>query len=237
MITKHWGVIAALSLIVGACQPLTELPYDRSTASVKSIGIVTPVFPTEPVAALASTVGQSFGLIGALVDMGMNADRVDRLEKVLAEQHFAAQQIFLERLTSALQAEGYTVTAIAVPRNQQQKLLATYPPRAETKVDAYLDMYVGEYGYFAAGISDSTPYRPHFTVHGRLVRSDNASVLMEDSVVYNPLGQATNIITISPDPAAQYTTFNLLIADPVGATKRLRTAEEQSADAFAKLLK
>jgi len=214
----------------------TEIPYDRAATPVKSVAILTPDFPKYPMAALASSLGGSFGLIGLLVDAGMNEARQDRMIDLLQKQNFDAQAIFLDRLETGLKAQGYEVVRFAVARDTSHKFLPTYPPQGEVKTDAYLDIIVGAYGYYASGIADSTPYRPAFSARARLVRAKDASVLMQDTVVYNPLGRVEHFVSIAPDPAAQYVHYDQLLADPVKAAGYLRTAEEKSADALAGLL-
>ena len=58
-----------------------------------------------------------------------------------------------------LEAEGYTVSMVAFQR-QGSDFAGSYPVGSEPKVDAYLDLVVTGYGYIAAGIGNSTPYRP-----------------------------------------------------------------------------
>ena len=59
--------VIMLAVTLGGCT-VPKIPFDRSAAGhVRTIGIVTPGFPSGPSVELASSVGQSFGLIGALV--------------------------------------------------------------------------------------------------------------------------------------------------------------------------
>ena len=225
----------AAALLVGACAA-PEIPFDRTRGNdIKTIGVVTPKFPNGAVVVLASTVGQSFGLVGALIDAGMEASRESRFKTILEQQSFSEQDVFLAKLTSSLQAEGYTVATVAIQR-QGTTFQASYPIGAEPKVDAYLDLIVTGYGYIAAGIGNSTPYRPICQVSARLVSAKDSSVLMQDLVTYNPYGSTERMVTIAPDPTVQYTTFDQLAADPVGSAKGLQSATEQTAETIARLL-
>ena len=56
------AALAAIAVWLGSCATKPEIPYDRGSASIHTIGIITPAFPDGPSVALASTVGQSFGL-------------------------------------------------------------------------------------------------------------------------------------------------------------------------------
>lgn len=227
----------AAAILLSACTTLPKVPYDRTLASdVKSIGIITPKFPDGPTVFLASTVGRSFGLIGALIDAGMQADRQSKFQALLQQENFSTQERFVDSIADALREAGYTVSVIPVTRDGTD-FVSTYPTAEEPKVDAYLDMIADGYGYGAAGIGWSTPYRPVFAVRARLVRARDSSVLMQDMVSYNPIGPRANVITIAPDPVHRFETFDSLIGNPKGAVSGLQAATEQSAFAVAKLLR
>jgi hypothetical protein len=229
------ALAVAGALLLGACAA-PEVPFDRTQGNqIQHIGVVTPKFPNGSSVILASTVGQSFGLIGALVDLGLQHAREVKFEEILKQQGFSTQDAFIAKLTATLQAEGYQVSMIEVQR-QGSDFHQHYPVGTEPRVDAYLDLIVTGYGYIAAGIGNSTPYRPIWQVRVRLVSAKDSSVLMQDLVTYNPYGRAEHMVTIAPDPAVQYTTFEQLAADPVGSVKGLQNATDQTAETIAKLL-
>jgi hypothetical protein len=231
--------IAAVALLLVGCAAAHEIPLDRASAgTIKTIGVVTPSFPDKSAVVLASSVGQSFGLIGALVDAGMRANREAKFDELMKQQNFSAQEIFLQDLRSGLEANGYVVTMIPLKRDKAE-FETHYPNDDGTKVDAYLDLVTIGCGYVAAGIGSSTPYRPVFIVRARLVRAKDSSVLMQDVVAYNPVNAGPNVraITIPPDPAYSFTDFDTLVADPTKAAKGLQTAIEQSTQTVSTLLK
>ena len=228
------ALVAVLVLLAGCAAP--EIPYDRaSSGEIKSIGIATPSFPPDPVVVLASSVGQSFGLIGALVDAGMQSNRDAQFKALLQRQNFSARDRFIESLTARLQERGYTVSLVPVKR-ESTDFLTHYPTGSEPPVDAYLDLVALSYGYVAAGIGSSTPYRPQFAVRTRLVSAKDSSVLMQDQVVYNPIGSPPKTVTIAPEPGHQFKDFDTLVADPGTAVIGLKTATERSAETVSALL-
>jgi hypothetical protein len=207
-----------------------------SAGDIKTIGIVTPKFPNEASVILATTVGQSFGLVGAIVDAGLQDGRESSFKKIVEAQNFSVQPAFMERLSASLQEHGYTLSDVSAPR-RQDNFVDKYPMGS---ADAYLDMVVVNYGYIAAGIGNSTPYRPMVSVKVRLVRAIDSSVLMQDTVLYNPYkaaGGMTKAVTISPNPTYEFTTFNDLEEKPEMAVKGLEDAIHQSAVAVANLLR
>jgi hypothetical protein len=236
------ALAAAVLMLVG-CAGKPGIPYDRAAAQVKTIGIITPRVPDGPTVALATNVGQSFGLIGALIDAGMQADRESRLVAAIKPLGGSVPEKFLATLREELQAQGYTLTTIEYPR-EIQDFVDKYPTNVQPPVDAYLDL-VTMYGYAAAGISSSSPYRPLFAVSVKLVSAKDQSVLMQEDIVYNlirrPKGifgdPQKHIITVSPDPAHQFRNFDALMADPSIALQGMQVAAERSAQTLVKLLR
>jgi hypothetical protein len=232
------AIVAALcgaAVMLAGCM-MKEVPYDRETGGIRRIGLVTPYFNPEPDVHLATSVGQSFGLIGALVDAGIKADRDKRFGRILQQANFSAYEVFVAQLTNDLSARGYEVSLITVRRDKD--FVKDYPVHAPPAVDAYLDLYALNYGYISAGVG-SPPYRPWVWMRVRLVRAKDSQLLMQDTIVYNAVIGATytKAVTIPPDPAYEYRSFDTLEADPTGSVRGLRAAIEQSALAVGQLLK
>jgi len=192
--------------------------------------------PERPAVVLASSVGQSFGLIGALVDASMQSNREQQFQTMIDGQKFSPQDCFTKTLTETLQGEGYTVVPVAAARDGND-WLAQYPKGVSPAPDAYLDVIVS-YGYVAAGIGSSTPYRPSVGVRARLVRARDSAVLMQDFVVLNPINnRGDNVITLAPDPAVSFVNFDALVASPPASIQGLEAAERRSAETIAGLLR
>ena len=225
---------------LAGCASKPEIPFDRSANPVKTIGILTPAEPDHGSVILASSVGQSLGILGALVDTGMRLSRESKFNTLLEQESFNFNDALLQSLSEKLKGSGYVVTLVPVPRHGGG-LLKSYPKAGEAQVDAYIDIAVDTYGYIAAGIGSSTPYRPQEAVHVRLVRGSDSAVLMEDTVIFNPVGPVVavnaNFVSVSPDPAYTFQDFDSLTADPEAMTKGLQASVDQTADAVAKLLR
>jgi hypothetical protein len=237
------AAFAAATLFLAACSTVPEVPYDRTASAVHKIGLVTPSFPTDARVVLASDVGQSFGLVGALVDASLQSKRESTFKTLMATQSFVAQDRFVGALEDALRKDGYEVVRIPAPRDKTD-FLKEYPAPSEP-VDAYLDVVVGDYGYVAAGIGKSTPYRPTLGLGCKLVRASDSAVLMEDLVKLNPvelpdplgLRKAPKQVTLSADPAYEFPTFDDLSANGKKAADGLDGAFAEATQSVATLLK
>src|SRR5690348_3826469 len=229
------AMLAAAVVVAGCAAGQPEIPYDRAAkAQIKKIGIVTPAF-AEPSVILLNSAGSNFGLIGALADAGMQSNRDSKLKAILQQQKYSPQDHLVENVIKGLRAAGYTVVLVQMKRDGSD-FVEKYPNGDGQAVDAYLDLVAPVYGYIANGTGDSTPYRPRVVVKARLVSAKDSSVLMQDRVLYNPLGPDNTAVTIPADPALQFKDFDALAASPQTAVKGLRVATEQSAQTVAKLL-
>ncbi|MBT3358940.1 MAG: hypothetical protein HN403_04855 [Rhodospirillales bacterium] len=228
-------------MVVSGCATPPAIPFDRASAGdIKTIGILAPAFPERPTAFVAASPGQSFGLIGALIDAGIQANQEKRLNAALDSQQFVADPVFTDSLAEAAKAQGYAVTPIHVDRVKKDRFLEQYPPIDETKVDAYLDVIFVNYGYMAAGMADSSPFRPWITMRCQLVRASDSTVLMQDAVNYNPLGrvgQNGTTVTLSPDPTFAFSNMETLESSPARAAEGLQVALGKVAAAVGTLLR
>jgi hypothetical protein len=231
------AIALAAAVFVAACANNAEIPLDRrATAATKHIGLITLQFPPHPSIVLASTVGQSFGLVGALVDETMAAGREEVFETLAKEQAFDAKLEFETHLVAALAARGYTVTPVAVKRWKTADFFADYSSDGHEPVDAYLDVVVLNWGYTAAGIGSSTPYRPRAIAIVRLVSAKDSSILMKDTVIYNPFQSNLPAVTIAPDPAFTFTDWDTFKAQAPLAIRGSAVSLDQTADSIAGLL-
>jgi hypothetical protein len=182
--TKTAALLAAVVLILAGCASAPpEIPYDRSTAgTIHTIGVLTEGYPTGPSAILAANLGAGFGLIGGITEGIMRSNRESSLRDIMASQNFRFENEFNAALVAALVAQGYQVVPVSVSR-ESGKMLEKYPASFEVAADAYLDISVGGYGYIAAAIADSAPYRPFLSAKVKLLRGSDKAVLMQDIVI------------------------------------------------------
>lgn len=229
-------VLAALVATVSACAGTKPIPLDRAQANIKTIGIVTPEVADAPTSFIAASPGRNFGLIGALIDAGVQANREQALAAALQTQQFSAQNTFSDKLAEAVKAQGYDVVMIPATRVKKGEFLDKYPQ--SDGVDAYMDVVLPVWGYMAAGVQSSAPFRPFVAVKCQLVRSQDASVLMQDRVTYNPINErASDGVTLSPDPTFAFATSDMMETQAEHTAEGLRVAMTQTATAIGVLLR
>ena len=231
------GAALAALLTLAACAGQPEIPYDRTAATTnKTIGLLTPAWPSAPTSFLASSPGQSFGLIGALVDAGIQSGRETDLQLILTNQKVDANAEFIGVLTANLQAKGFTVVPV-VADVKRGNYLKKYPAAGANTVDSYLDIAVFNYGYLAAGIGSDNPYRPWCAANVKLVRAPDGAVLMQDAVTYNSWIDAKNTIKLSPDPDYAFAKWTDAKGAPEKTAQGVSVAAKKTADTIGDLLK
>lgn len=229
-------VALCAALCLGACaSDYVGKPYDRTAnADLHTMGLPGDTMPKQVIAYEVASVGRNFGLIGALVDAGIQSSRQNDVNKALADDHFDAAAKLQARLVSALDTEGYKVKPIDLGTRPARDFLTSYGPPTQA-VDAYLDVIVINYGYLSAGASK--PFRPTMAAKVRLVSAkDTSKVLMENIIIYNAFGSNGGAITISPSPTYVFNNRAELLADPKRLEGGLEDAIDQVADTAARLL-
>ncbi len=230
-----FGLVGALAL--GACaSPYVATPYDRGGAGVRRIVVIDDSAPESAVAYEVASMGSNFGLIGALVDVGIQAERRAAVNKALEGADFDGEASFERRLLSRLTAEGYQVAVREGPQREKRAFTVTYPT-ADGAADAYLDVVIAHYGYLSAGAFQ--PFRPSVGAQVRLVSAaDPSKILMDNRIVYNGMaGADASVITISPNPAFEFNNRGELLADPARMAAGIEDALNQVADTAAQLLR
>ena len=229
------GLFAVLSL--GACAtPYVATPYDRADANVRSIAIMDDAAGDEAIAYEIASVGSNFGLIGALVDAGIQAERRQAVNRALESADFDGEDALERRLIQRLGGEGYRVAVRDGSTRAKRAFMVSYPS-AEGATDAYLDVIVEHYGYLSAGAFQ--PFRPSASVKVRLVSAaDPTKILMDNWIVYNVVaGSATGAITLAPNPQYEFQNREQLLADPERMAAGIEDALNQVAETAVQLLR
>lgn len=234
MFRKILGAVAVLS--VGACaSPYVATPYDREAHGIEVIALVDDSVPPEPIAYEVASAGANFGLIGALVDAGIQASRQDAVKDALEAHGFDAEAVLEARMARALEAQGYDVAVLPGSDRQRRDFLVTYPGAPEG-TQAYLDLVVTQYGYLSAGAFQ--PFRPHVGATARLVSVEDPSVvLMENVIILNGMNVPEGVITLSANPEYVFQNREAMLADPARLAAGIEDALNQVADTAAQLLR
>mgnify|MGYP003637729211 FL=1 len=227
--------VAVMAMTVAACaSPYVATPYDRSAGAVQSIALVDDSVPEKAIAYEVASVGGNFGLIGALVDAGIQAERQGAVNEALNGLDFDAESKLEARVIAALGEQGYTAAPLDGVDRPKRDFLETYP-EAPAGVDGYLDIAIVQYGYMSSGAGQ--PFRPTVWAKVKLVKVSDGSALMENIILYNPLNAAEGVITLPPNPDYAFKNRSELLEDPSRLAAGIEDALNQVADTAAQLLR
>jgi hypothetical protein len=211
---KKLLAIAAAMTVTACASPYIATPYDRTTANVTTIALADDSLAPQAIAYEVASTGANFGLIGALVDAGIQESRKQAVNDALGTVQFDAETILERRITSTLTTQGYTVQTLSGDR-EKRDFLVSYPAAGS---DAYLDIVVTEYGYMSSGASDNT-------------------LLMENMILYNPIAPTEGVITLAPNPEYAFRNREGLLEDPTHLAAGLEDALVRVADTAAQLMR
>lgn len=228
---KKLLIIAAAMSVTACASPYIATPYDRPSASVTRIALVDDSLEPKAIAYEVASTGANFGLIGALVDAGIQESRKAAVNDALNSVQFDAETVLERRVASTLTQQGYTVEALSGDRAKRD-FLVTYPA---ANSEAHLDIVVMNYGYMSSGAGQ--PFRPTVYAKVRLMRVSDNAMLMENMILYNPIAPSEGVITLAPNPEYAFRNREGLLADPTRLAAGLEDALVQVADTAAQLLR
>jgi hypothetical protein len=221
-----------LAMLPAACSSgPPPISYDRGADHVTVITLLEPAGGTKPTlrsAAPVSPLGM-FGVIGALGDLQIQSSHEDHYAALLENRQFSPRSLLIADVTRVLAAEGYSEKYVEVARPDLD-FLTQYPSDAATASDAYLDIVLMSYGYFA--LTGLDPYEPVVHVTFRLIRPNDSKALMQGSFVYSGYDKGAT----RPDPAFDYLHYTDFDADVDRSIKGIEQGLSEAADAIGKAL-
>ena len=233
---KKIAIILSALALSSCATPYVATPYDRQALSVRTIAVIDDSAGDEAIAYEVASMGSNFGLIGVLVDAGIQAERRGAVNRALEQANFDGENAFERRLVSSLSTAGYQVALRDGPARAKREFLVSYPT-PEGNEDAYLDVIIGHYGYLSAGAFQ--PFRPSVVAQVWLVSAaDPSKILMDNRIVYNGMTTANaGVITLSANPDYEFQNREQLLADPTRMAAGIEDALNQVADTAAQLLR
>ena len=231
---RLFGAVA-LAASLSACTPTyVATPYVAGPQPIARVAIADDSLPEGVSAMEAASLGSNFGLIGALIEAGVENSRESAIETALATVSFDAEGDMERMLAEALSANGVESVVAASGQRAERKVLVKYPA-ADGNVQAYLDLVAVRYGYTSAGMGQ--PWRPTADVMVRLVSVPGNRTLMENRIAYNVMNAPRGVITLAPNPQYLFTDREEMRTNPDRLADGLRDAFRQVATTAAGLIR
>lgn len=229
---KSFAALPLLALCACA-KPYAGVPYAAPAAPITSVGLVDDSLPEEVVAYEAASTMGNFGLIGALIDAGVQASRKDRVNDALESINYQPEPTFEAYLGEAMARNGVRTTVVETGTREKRKFLPKYPTgRADAQ--ALLDVNVVGFGYSNAG---NQLWRPTVLADVRMVDAATGKTMMENRIAYNVVDSQAGVVTIAPNAEYAFANREDMVTQPERLAAGLDDALRQVADAAVRLMK
>lgn len=234
MTKKSVAAALLLSVSLSACATrYVGTPYSAPAEPITSVGLVDDSLPKDAIAAEVASTMSNFGLLGALIDAGVQASRRDRVNDALESVNYDAEANFEAYLVEALAQRQISAAVVEGPDREKYALLTDYP-EAPAGTQVLLDFAVAGYGYANAG---NQMWRPHVTADVRLVDAASGRTLMENRIVYNPIGPQQGVITLAPSGEYAFQSREDMVSQPDRLAAGIDVALREVADAALRLMR
>lgn len=235
------AVCAIASMLLAGCvsAPPRQAFNQAGHSDIKTIYVL-PEKPVNFTVFMMNNPAGSFGLIGALIASGQQAEEEKTMRGFEEQADFHPVLYFKDALTRDMQARGFKliwpdqVVASGKLDRDAFGLRKEYPPI--TNADAMLDVAIDFFGYAAAGAGKDSPYRPTVSMGARLIGRDGKQNLFTDYFVYNNVFNAKQAITLDADPQYAYPMYSDLRAAGTQSMAGLKQALDAMSAALAKQL-
>ena len=227
--------VAAIALLgLSACaKPYVGTPFTAPATPITSVAIVDDTLPESAVAYEAASTMSNFGLIGGLIDAGVQASRKDRVNEALDSVNHTPEENFETYLTEALAANDVAAVMLEGSDREKREFLASYPA-APSGAQALVDFNVTSYGYVNAG---NQMWRPVVSADVKMIDALSGNTLMENRIIYNPVDAQAGVITISPNPAYVFQNREDMISQPERLAEGIDDALKQVAETAVRLMR
>ena len=193
--------------------------------------------PEKPTVVIVNALGNSFGVIGSLVEATRASAATNEAVAELAAGNLDYKTYLPAQIDGSLKAQGFETQILTGgrPENAATKFLAVLPDAPGA--DAVLDTYVSFLGYAAADAR--TPYRPAVHIEARLTDIKTNKILFADQIYYNNFvpAAAKTAITIEPDSKAVFADRAAMKAAPPDVANALRVAIDAVSNQLAQQFK
>lgn len=225
--------LAAMAPLSACASNYVATPFIAGPERIGKVAVVDDPVPEKMSAAEIASVGSNFGLIGALIDAGVQDSRQDALTGALDTISFDAEDALQTYVVDALAQREIEATLLDGPQRQKHVFLTDYPDAGED-VQAYFDLVLSNYGYVSAG--PGQPWRPTADAMVRLVSRSDQRVLLENRIAYNTMYAPGGVITLTPNPEYAFQNREEMVSNPERLADGLRDALQQVAETAAKLI-
>ena len=225
---------AAGLMFLGACtQNYVATPYTAGAQPLTRVTLADDVLPQNVIAYQVASTMSNFGLIGALIDAGVQESRRDAVNDALETISYDPEPALEAYLIAEMAERGITASLAQGPDRDKREFLVEYPS-ADGGVQAYFDIVVDSFGYVQAGGNE---WRPAAGALVRLVDVGTGDTLMENRIAYNIPNALPGVVTLPPNPEFTFDNREAMVSDPQRLAAGIDDGLRRVADTAVSLLR
>lgn len=229
---KHYVAAAALLGLSACAKPYVGMPYAAPAEPVTSVAIVDDTLPDAAVAFEAASTMSNFGLIGALIDAGVQGSRKSRVNEALDSVNHTPEANFEQFLIDALAEKEIAAVVLEGEDREKRAFLKSYPTAPEG-TQALIDFNVTSFGYVNAG---NQMWRPTVMADIKMIDALTGKAIMENRIAYNAVNAQAGVVTISPNPDYVFHNREDMISQPELLAEGIDDALKQVAETAVRLM-
>lgn len=173
-------LVALFTVVITGCAglPQQQAYNHQANSHIKRIAVVKPYEPEEVQVYYFNHPGLQGGLVGAIIAETEFSNKTTEYNAVFAQNEFNPVDYLVGRLEEELKDGDFEVVTIDSNVKEPGVFMTKYP---DQDVDAYLDSYFHNYGYFAG--SPEAAYKPTIGLQVRLVDKKTESLLYANQLI------------------------------------------------------
>jgi hypothetical protein len=231
---KKIASAAVALLLTSACASnYVGTPYTATAQPLSRVALADDTLPDDVIAYQAASTMSNFGLLGGLIDAGVQASRRDAVNDALETIAYDPEPAFEAYLIGELAEHGITATLATGPEREKREFVIDYP-QAGADVQAYFDLVVHNFGYVQAGGNE---WRPAASAEVRLVERATGATLMENFIAYNIPDARAGVITLPPNAEFRFANREDMVTHPERLAAGMDDALHKVADTAVSLLR
>lgn len=220
-------------LLFSGCASAPSIDADRAAVTrIKRIAVLAISEPTNVQVANIGGAAMGFGLVGGLIQGGVNASHSKQFVELLKTRKHSFAQPLEESLSQVLHDEGYEVTVV---RDQKPTLSADGKSDDYSGVhvdaDAILAVWFGVTGYMSA--PNSLHYEPWVLIKARLLDAATKKDVYYKTFTVGYRMKIENVVSLPADPKYRYSSFDDLMARADDAAAGLKNCDDTVASRIA----
>lgn len=230
---KKFAAAVALLGLSACANPYVGTPYSAPATPVTSVAIVDDSLPENAVAYEVASTMSNFGLIGALINAGVEGSRKNRVNEALDSVEYTPEENFEQFLVAALAENEIEATVLEGPAREKREFLREYPEAGEGR-QALIDFSVTSFGYVNAG---NQVWRPTVLADVKMVDALTGKMIMENRIAYNVVNAQTGVITIAPNPKYVFANREEMVTQPEMLAEGIDDALKVVAETAVRLMR